>query len=61
MVTGRVAEKHRARDNAIALARELGISLKNLATAMRIDIEDIPDDGLSLAQGKRTLKWHIKG
>lgn len=43
-------------DNAIALARELGISLKTLAMAMRIEVEDIPDDGLSLAQLKAVCR-----
>lgn len=33
-------------DNALALARELGVSLKTLAKAMRLDIEGIPDDRL---------------
>ena len=31
-------------DNAIALARELGVSLKTLAKAMKLDVTDIPDD-----------------
>lgn len=31
-------------DNAIALARELGVSLKTLAKAMRLDVSGIPDD-----------------
>jgi transcriptional regulator with XRE-family HTH domain len=31
-------------DNAIALARELGVSLKTLAKVMGLDIEGIPDD-----------------
>ena len=31
-------------DRAIALARELGISLKILAKSMRIDVEGLPDD-----------------
>jgi DNA-binding XRE family transcriptional regulator len=31
-------------DNAIALARELRVSLKTLAKAMRLDVSDIPDD-----------------
>lgn len=31
-------------DNAIALARELGISLKSLAKSLRIDVEGVPDD-----------------
>ncbi|MFN6499792.1 MAG: helix-turn-helix domain-containing protein [Nostoc sp. DedQUE01] len=31
-------------DNAVALARELGVSLKTLAKAFRIDVEGIPDD-----------------
>lgn len=31
-------------DNAIALSRELGVSLKELAKAMKLDISGIPDD-----------------
>ena len=31
-------------DNAIALARELGVSLKTLAKAINLDVSDIPDD-----------------
>lgn len=31
-------------DRAIALARELGVSLKTLAKSMRLDVEGIPDD-----------------
>lgn len=31
-------------DNAISLARELGVSLKTLAKSMRLDVSDIPDD-----------------
>lgn len=31
-------------DRAIALARELGVSLKTLAKSMRLDIEGVPDD-----------------
>ena len=31
-------------DNAIALARELGVSLKVLAKSMRLDIEGLLDD-----------------
>jgi DNA-binding XRE family transcriptional regulator len=31
-------------DNAIALARELGVSLKTLAKAMRLDVAGVPDD-----------------
>lgn len=31
-------------DNAIALARELGVSLKTLAKAMRLDVTGLPDD-----------------
>ncbi|AFZ31654.1 helix-turn-helix transcriptional regulator [Gloeocapsopsis crepidinum LEGE 06123] len=31
-------------DNAIALARELGVSLKTLAKAMKLDVEGVPDD-----------------
>ena len=42
--------------NAIALARELGISLKTLALSMRIEVEDIPDDGLSLAELKTVCR-----
>lgn len=33
-------------DNAVALARELGVSLKFLAQAMRIEVEGVPDDEL---------------
>ncbi|MFL9458942.1 helix-turn-helix transcriptional regulator [Tolypothrix bouteillei VB521301_2] len=32
-------------DNAVALARELGISLKTLARAFQLDVGGIPDDG----------------
>lgn len=39
-------------DNAIALARELGASLKELARSMRMDVSSIADDGMSLAQLK---------
>lgn len=31
-------------DNAIALARELGVSLKTLASAMQLNVEGVPDD-----------------
>ncbi|MBD2344179.1 helix-turn-helix domain-containing protein [Anabaena subtropica] len=31
-------------DNAVALARELGVSLKTLAKSFRVDVEGIPDD-----------------
>jgi transcriptional regulator with XRE-family HTH domain len=31
-------------DNAIALAKELGVSLKTLAKAMRLDVEGVPPD-----------------
>lgn len=31
-------------DNALALSRELNVSLKELAQAMKLDISDIPDD-----------------
>ncbi len=33
-------------DNAVALARELGISLKVLAKAMQINVEGVPDEEL---------------
>lgn len=39
-------------DNAIALARELRTSLKELAKSMRMDVNSVPDDGISLAQLK---------
>lgn len=31
-------------DRAIALARELGVSLKTLAKSMHLDVSDVPDD-----------------
>ena len=31
-------------DNAIALARELGVSLKTLAKAMQLDVSGVHDD-----------------
>jgi transcriptional regulator with XRE-family HTH domain len=31
-------------DNAIALARELGVSLKVLGKSMRLNVEGVPDD-----------------
>jgi transcriptional regulator with XRE-family HTH domain len=31
-------------DNAVSLARELGVSLKTLAKAMRLNVEGIPND-----------------
>jgi transcriptional regulator with XRE-family HTH domain len=31
-------------DRAIALARELGVSLKTLAKSMRMDVSGVPDD-----------------
>lgn len=31
-------------DNALALARELDVSLKVLARALRLDVEGVPDD-----------------
>lgn len=34
-------------DNAIALARELNVSLKELAKAMKLDVSDIADDQLN--------------
>lgn len=33
-------------DNAVALARELGVSLKVLATAMQLNVDGVPDDEL---------------
>jgi transcriptional regulator with XRE-family HTH domain len=33
-------------DNAVALARELSVSLKVLAKAMQINVEGVPDDSL---------------
>jgi transcriptional regulator with XRE-family HTH domain len=33
-------------DNAVALARELGVSLKFLAKVMQINVEGVPDDEL---------------
>ncbi|MBD0345553.1 MAG: helix-turn-helix transcriptional regulator [Coleofasciculus sp. Co-bin14] len=33
-------------DNAVALARELGVSLKVLAKVMQINAEGVPDDEL---------------
>lgn len=34
-------------DNALSLARELGVSLKTLAKAMKLDTNKIPDDKLT--------------
>ena len=31
-------------DNAVALARELGVSLKTLSKALEIDVSGVPDD-----------------
>lgn len=31
-------------DRAVVLARELGVSLKTLAKAMKLDVEGVPDD-----------------
>lgn len=31
-------------DHAIALARELGVSLKTLAKSMQLDVDNVPDD-----------------
>jgi transcriptional regulator with XRE-family HTH domain len=39
--TGRATPRF---DNAIALARELGVSLKTLARSMQMDTTGIPDD-----------------
>jgi transcriptional regulator with XRE-family HTH domain len=41
-------------DNAVALARELGVSLKVLATAMQINVEGVADDELQ-------EQWPSKG
>ncbi len=41
-------------DNAVALARELGVSLKVLATAMQINVEGVADDELQ-------ERWPSKG
>lgn len=41
-------------DNAVALARELGVSLKVLAQAMQINVEGVPDDELQ-------EQWSSKG
>jgi len=41
-------------DNAVALARELGVSLKVLAQAMQIDIEGVQDDELQ-------RQWPLEG
>lgn len=43
-------------DRAIALARELGVSLKTLAQSMHLEVSDILDDGISLAQLKAACK-----
>ena len=43
-------------DNAIALAGELGYSLKSLAKSMHLDVNKVPDDGLTLAQLKAICK-----
>ena len=49
-------------DNALALARELGVSLKVLAEAMELDISGIPDDPFSEKKSvaKPTTKSKIK-
>jgi transcriptional regulator with XRE-family HTH domain len=39
-------------DNFVQIARCLGVSLKTLAKAMGINVENISDDGLSLAELK---------
>lgn len=39
-------------DRAIALARELGVSLKTLAKSMQLDVSRVPDDELQL--------WRLK-
>lgn len=39
-------------DNAIAVASELGVSLKTLSKSIRLDISKLPDDGLTLKEIK---------
>ena len=43
-------------DRAIALARELGVSLKALAKSMQLDASKLPDDGLPLRELKAICK-----
>ena len=43
-------------DRAIALARELGVSLKALAKSMQLDVSKLPDDGLPLRELKAICK-----
>ena len=43
-------------DNAIALATELGYSLKSLAKSMQLDVSKLPDDGLPLRELKAICK-----
>lgn len=43
-------------DNAIIVARELGVSLKILAKSMRLDVSDLLDDGLTLPQLKAVCR-----
>lgn len=43
-------------DRAIALARELGVSLKILAKSMQLDVSKLPDDGMPLRELKAICK-----
>lgn len=43
-------------DNAIALASELGFSLKTLAKSMHLDVSKVPNDGLTLQEVKAMCK-----
>ena len=43
-------------DRAIALARELGVSLKSLAKSMQLDVSKLPDDGQPLRELKAMCK-----
>ena len=43
-------------DRAIALARELNVSLKALAKSMQLDVSKVPSDGLTLQEVKAMCK-----
>lgn len=43
-------------DRAIALARELGVSLKALAKSMQLDVSKLSDDALTLQELKAICK-----